>query len=793
LEIPYYEPLYLSDLDALRSEIQRLGLTIPTSEDTAILSTPIGDGTLRSPNRFCAQPITGCDGTFDGTPTERTIRRYVRVAAGGYGLIWLESTLAGGQSQAAALRLDQNTEPAFRELVRRVQESAPTPPLLILQLRSSFKGSADHCDDRELGRLRDELVSSALRAADTGFAGIDLQACHRTLAGALLRGCARGTYGGSLENRARFLRETIAAIRARNPGLLIASRLCVYDAIRGGFGVAENDFRQMDLHEPLTVIGWLREAGADLFNITIASPVLARQLAAAKAMGTAAAGAWIVGSGFSWLRQLIPAVGAAAIHEGAVDFVGLGRAALAYPQGPGEWMETRQWDAGRTCMVCFACGVLRDNGQPVGCVIRNAQEYGAIYQHVRRTDEDQLLAGARRCHLCEAAPCVRASATGTDIPGFIAAYRAGSEAEAYERMRATNPLPEQTALLSPRWLEAEGACIEVALTGSAVPISDLQYSIAWRARQNGLTGVRLPAFESQRTIAIVGGGPAGVASAIHLLELGHRVEIIEATAALGGMPVQTIPGARTTGALAEISVALAPAFDAGRLTVRYNTTLGANCSLGELGNSHDAVILTTGVWEESSLGSHPNVQGALDFLRLARRGAIPSVPPRVAVLAGGDTAMDAARTAQTLGAREVFVIFGGPRSELHWHMTESWFASPGVHAMMEWAPLGYTTVGERTAVCLRHASLNVETTLPVDVVLEAMGLQVAAAVRSALQDLAFTERGLVAVDPHHRTNLPRVYAAGGLVNGGASVGRCVAEGLAAAATAHGDFNASAHP
>src|ERR1700744_5148471 len=143
---------------------------------------------------------------------------------------------------------------------------------------------------------------------------------------------------------------------------------------------------------------------------------------------------------------------------------------------------------------------------------------------MRRFDADQLLAAAQRCHLCEAAPCVAASPTRVDIPAFIQAYRQGDESRAYEIIRARDPFPELAARYSPAWLESEGACIETTLTGTPVPILDLQYTISWRARDRGATGVRIPPTLTGRRAAIVGAGPSGLAATVCLIELGYIVD-----------------------------------------------------------------------------------------------------------------------------------------------------------------------------------------------------------------------------------------------------------------------------
>ena len=566
MEIPAYQPFYLETSDALRTEIARLGLDIPIEENTALLAQPLAIGRRRIPNRFCAQPVAGCDAGADGAPGELTRRRYRRYAEGGFGLIWIESTAAGTVGNPAQFRLHKGTLDAFRSFVEEVRRAAVNDPTIIIQLTSG-PFAADLSDD-EIDRRRDELIHAATLAAQAGFDGIDIQCCHGALAGTLLGTFTRpGKYGGPFENRTRFLLATLAGIRAQAPGLLLATRLCAFDAGRNGFGVSASDYRKPDMTEPVRLVQLLHRAGLALLNVTAASPnlraptaerafhprsdaenpdehplmTLDRQLRLACALREAAPGLPVIGSGFSWLRQFVPHVAAGAIRDGMIDIAGMGRGALAYPDAPAEILARGKMEAGASCMVCFACSVLRAEGEPVGCVIRDSAVYGPVYRGMRRFDPDQLLAGARRCHLCEAAPCIAASPTRTDIPAFIRAFLSGDESKAYEIIRERDPLPELTSRLSPAWLQSEGACIETTLTGAPVPILDLQYTIAWRARDRGETGARVPQDSTGKRVAIVGGGPCGIAASVRLVESGHTVDLFEHSDRLGGTPERVIP------------------------------------------------------------------------------------------------------------------------------------------------------------------------------------------------------------------------------------------------------------
>ena len=754
MEIPDYEPFYLQSLDALRAEITRLGLDIPLEENPASLALPLQIGSRLIPNRFCAQPISGADALDDGSPSQFTRERYIAYAKGLFGLIWLERTAAPGHEKPRHLCLSPSNVLPFATMLADIRSKCEPPPMVVLQLAPGRPES---------------LVAAAKLAMEAGFDGVDLQ------------------------GEPASLPEIFSQIRAALPDLLLSTRFCAYEAVRNGFGVSPTDFRTHDTSHTFKYISRLQESGLQLLNITSASPVLMgpnrgsrakadhdrpdehplmtlfRQLSLVRTFRARFPTIRMVGSGLSWVRQFVPEVAAGAISAHWMDVAGLGRAALACPDLPARVLHHQKLEPSTTCMVCFACTQLERANQSVGCVPRSPERYGPIFRAMRRLEDDRLRAGATRCHLCEAAPCRLQSPTRTDIPAFIKAFREGREREAYALIRASNPLPRLVAETSPFWIEEEGACIETVLSGDSVPIRDIQYITAWRAEQRGETGVRIPPHSSGKTVAIVGGGPTGVAAAVKLLELGHQVRIYETSQTLGGVASRLLLKSRPIqNPMGEIAALLRPAFESGRLTLFLGSTLGKEVRIPDLLEQNDSVLLAVGLWKEHSLGEAHGVVGALDFLE-HHTGAAPK---RVAVLAGGDSAMDACVALKARGALEVYVLFGGARHELHWHMSEGWFASPGVHALMGWQPVGYTTdrSGNLKGVQMHHAKLGLETVLPVDMAVEAMGLTQA--------------DGLF--DANNATNTP-LYTAGAMVNGGASVGQCIADGLSIAETIHRDL------
>jgi len=750
MEIPGYEPFYLHSLDELRAEIARLGLEIPVADSTDALFTPRKIAGRTLPNGFCAQPIAS--------------RHHQNLAEGGFSLIWY--------AEPTALL------PPSRD---RIQIAQLAPPC------------AEKLDDDAVESQLDALVESAKSATAAGFDGIDIS-CHRgTLAQKLLAAHQRpGRFGGSLENRMRFLLEALRRIREANPESILAVRLNAFHACAGGFGVDSEDFRKPDLNEPLALARALEAAGVSILNPAINHPnlrgpkrqnhplsdsesphehplvALQRLIRISEDLAKAAPGLSVIAGGFGWLRDFAPHVAAALLESGPFAMAGFGRGALAFPSGA----SFRKWPRELVCIDCGACTALDKSQNPVGCVIRDGATYGPVYQGMRRTEEDVLREGLSRCHFCEAAPCVSADPLHTPIPEMIAAWLKGERETARQILFSANPLPGLASRLSPAWMEAEGACIETSLRGTSVPILDLQASIAWEALQTGKAGLTIPEKANGRSVAIIGSGPAGLGAAAFLLEKGYAVRLHEKSQILGGMPARVIPARRTGPLDREIEALLEPALRANRLSISLGSEILPGPDLGNLRGSVDAVLVCAGVWREPTLGGRGNgVLSGLEFLESFKSGARTSFPDRVAILAGGDCAMESARLSRESGASQVYVIFEGERSSLHWHMPESWFATPGVHAMMEWEPLRYERGpgGDLCGLHLRHATLGTSALLEIDMAIEALGLE---------------------PDPRWdfiQNEASEIYFAGGILNGGTSVASCLAEGRAAAAKIHADL------
>ena len=792
MNLPRPEAFQISTLDGLVREARRLNVELPVASDTAVLGEPVAAGTVTIPNRLCVQPMEGHDATADGAPGEWTFRRYRRYAEGGFGLIWMEATAVDGpgRSHPRQLGITRRNVSTFAGLVSDIKQAARNrwgrDIIVFLQLSRAGRGAEGQAlADDELDRLQDAFVEAGCLAAEAGFDGLDVKACHGDLCAGLLGAFTRpGRYGGARENRGRFLLEVTGKLRRALPGVVLASRVSF-----PGDG------------EAVALAGSLHEAGIQVLNVSevlasgegaapdMALPHIvrfARLMDVTRAIRKALPAMPVLGGGYSWFRQFLPEVAAGAVRHGGVSLIGVGRAALAYPELAGDLWRTGRLDPDTCCLDCSACTQLIKDGGRTGCPVMDSESYGGEYRHQRQFAVDHLREEAGRCRACEPAPCRAACPARIDVPAFLKAFAEDDTEASYAILRRANVFPESCSLLCPAGQHCEGRCVLNTLEGNPIPIHDIQYAVAWMARQRGLAGVGVAAPDNGRRVAVIGGGPAGMACAVTLIERGHRVVVYDRAARLGGTPEHLIPANRFSGACDEMMSVIYPALRAGRLTLKFGKELGAGLTLEELRAGYDAVFLATGVWGGHSLGHAEGVVDAVTFLKQARAGERTSVPEQVIVLAGGDCAMDSAVVARELGAVELTLVYAGLLSDMHWHMPDSWFRTRGVQFMMATRPLGYQVDdrGRMTGLKVRFergGGPGCETVLKAGLVIEAMGLEAEAGLVAALGAGMFTGRGLLKTSGPGSffCGVPGVFAGGGVINGGASVVQCVAEGMTA--------------
>jgi 2,4-dienoyl-CoA reductase-like NADH-dependent reductase (Old Yellow Enzyme family) len=267
--------------------------------------------------------------------------------------------------------------------------------------------------DDELLHIRDAFVRAAHLAREAGFDAVDIKACHGYLLHELLSARMRtgSRYGGVFKNRVRLLLEIVKAIKSEVPDLLVAVRLNAYDGIPFpfGFGVEKKEGGLVpDLSEPKDLLGLLIRAGAVLFNITAGNPHynphvgrpfdrplpgsplpgehplegISRLLEITAELQRSVPEFPVVGTGYSWLRQFFPMVGAGVLKNGGACMIGLGRSSFAYPEAPRVLMDKGILDTRRVCITCSRCTELMRQGSVSGCVIRDKDVYGGKHRGV---------------------------------------------------------------------------------------------------------------------------------------------------------------------------------------------------------------------------------------------------------------------------------------------------------------------------------------------------------------------------------------------------------------------------
>ncbi len=861
-----HQAFHYHSLDDLRSDIARLGVDVPVSADLSVFSKPVACGPLTAPNRFVVLPMEGCDGLADGSPDELTFRRYCRFAAGGSGVLWVEAcaVVPEGRANPRQLWIHKDNIGAFRKLVDDGRRAGCATmggahrPLFVLQLTHSGRYSrpgrapspiiAHHSkyldpihklgpdypliSDDELERLEDVYVEAARCAYEAGFDAVDMKACHRYLVSELHASFTRenSRYGGpEWENRTRFFRNVVMKIRDRVPQIAVTSRMNVYDSMQRpyGWGMADDGSLTPDLTEPLRLIGFLKEHGAPLVNVTIGNPYfnpfvnrpydlpivgmpippehplegVARFIHIVRQVQQTYPDLPVIGGGYSWLRQYLPNVGAAAIQNGWVSMVGGGRMSFAYPDFAREVLAGQPLDPEKVCVACSACTqIMRDGGRS-GCVPRDSAIYEPIYKAGRAEAWDTIQEMVKTCRQCNDPTCVSHCPAHVNIPKFIHEIGAGQFREAYETIRESNVLATVCGYVCPSETLCQSTCINEHYQDT-VPIRHLQRWVSRKAVEEGWVREPRPAAPSTgKRVAVVGAGPAGVAAAVSLASMGHQVTLLERTAQAGGMAYETIPAERLPDPILgrEVEDLLA---SAGNIE-RRAAELGVNCSLDNLAaEGHDAVLLAMGLSGSVRLaGAEPPSQGvesAIDFLRDTKHGG-RKVTGSVLIIGGGNTAMDAALSALRAGADSVSVVYRRSFTEMPaWPEERDIAMREGVNFLVLTQPLRYVAAasGALTAVEVVRTRLgepdasgrrrpeNIESTrhfIPCDLVVEAIGQTLAAPLRAALTGVELTSSGHVRTAPgSFQTTRERVFAAGDLVNGGATVVEAVAEGARAA-------------
>ena len=445
-----------------KAHVESLGLSLPCDDQVEAgpdspLAQPLHFAGKTIGNRFCIHPMEGWDGTSDGKPSDATFRRWRNFGLSGAKLIWGGEAVAvrhEGRANPNQLLINENNKQSLGQLREELiahhrqacgsteglivglqlthsgrfsrpnEKMRPEPRILyhhpLLDPRVNANGNSPLLTDDDIRSIVDDFIAAARIANDLGFDFIDVKHCHGYLGHEFLSAHTRaGDYGGSFENRTRFLREVTEGVRSVAPGLLLGVRLSAFDLIafrsdatkatdgktgpgipeqttlpyRWGFGVDVDEPERYDLSEPRRFLTLLRELGIYLVNISAGSPYynphiqrpalyppsdgyqppedplagVARQIEVTRALKEEFPELVLVGTGYSYLQEYLPHVAQAAVRQGWVDSIGLGRMVLSYPELPLDVLSGRGMQHKKICRTFSDCTTAPRKGLPSGC------------------------------------------------------------------------------------------------------------------------------------------------------------------------------------------------------------------------------------------------------------------------------------------------------------------------------------------------------------------------------------------------------------------------------------------
>ena len=435
----------------------------------------------------------------------------------------------------------------------------------------------------------------------------------------------------------------------------------------------------------------------------------------------------------------------------------------------------------------------RAHSSPVAYFKRDVAERIRDFEEViLGYDEETAMAEAARCVQCpEPQCCVLNCPANNDIPEAVWLISEGRFIEAAQVFARTNPLSEVCGRVCPNLCQT--GCV-LSRTCGAAAIGKMEAFVGNKARAEGMLKIPVPAEKTGKRVAVVGSGPAGITVAEDLAKEGHEVTIYEAWPVAGGVLVYGIPSFKLNKQV--VAHKIRDLQEAG-VTIKTNVRIGEAVSLEELQQNYDAIFLGTGASVEATMGiPGENLEGvytSTDFLVRANvpqdmlppeKQGLPEVGKRVAVIGGGDTAVDCARSAIRLGAEEVTIVYRRTEAEMPGNKTERGIAlEEGVQIEYLQAPVEYfgddngrlqemmviefelgepDKSGRRRPVAVEGSEFMQE----VDTVILAVGYWPDESLGKKSVELKTHKWGLILADEHiGATSMKSVFAAGDNVHG----------------------------
>ena len=417
---------------------------------------------------------------------------------------------------------------------------------------------------------------------------------------------------------------------------------------------------------------------------------------------------------------------------------------------------------------------------------------------------------AKRCLDCANPGCVQGCPVGIDIPSFIKHLESGNVMAAAETLKKTSALPAVCGRVCPQEKQCESQCIHHKMNSQPVAIGYLERFAADYARQHAAEAASETSAAAQKgKIAVVGSGPAGLSFAGEMARRGYAITVFEALHATGGVLRYGIPEFRLPRTVVDAEI---DGLKTKGVEFVTDCIVGKTITVDELkAEGYRGIFIASGAGLPNFMGIEgENAAGVLssneyltrvNLMHAADPATDTPVPfgKHVTVVGGGNTAMDAVRTALRLGAESATIIYRRTEAEMPARLEEVHHAKEeGVTFLTLHNPIKYLTdeTGHVSQVVLQKMELGEpdasgrrrpvpiegETvTLPTDLVIVSIGVSPNPILPQSVEGLELGKRGTITVDERGETSIPTLFAGGDIVRGGATVILAMGDGKKAAA------------
>ena len=425
---------------------------------------------------------------------------------------------------------------------------------------------------------------------------------------------------------------------------------------------------------------------------------------------------------------------------------------------------------------------------------------------------EQAITESHRCLNCKNPTCVQGCPVNINIPGFIKTLETGDVLGAAAVIKESSSLPAVCGRVCPQEKQCESQCIHLKMGHPAVAIGYLERFCADFANQNTPNNPNTQKTPTGPKIAVVGSGPAGLTFAGDAAKYGYEVHVFEALHEIGGVLKYGIPEFRLPNRIVDIEI---DGLRALGVQFHTDTIIGKTISIKELEEQgFKGIFVGSGAGLPRFMNiPGENLNGVMSSNEyLTRVNLMDASNPatdtpllygkNVAIIGGGNTAMDAVRTAKRLGAERSMIIYRRSEDEMPARIEEVHHAKQeGIEFMTLHNPIEYHA-DENGRVCEavlqvmelgepdesgRRSPVPVEgktVTIPVDLVIVAVGVSPNPLIPSSVEGLEISRKGTIVVNEGMQSNLPMIFAGGDIVRGGATVILAMSDGRKAAAAMH---------